>query len=415
MLGIRKSISALLAPGLLVALSLGVAAGHVPLSLPLKHMLPLAPYGLALLALALGLWFRREKVIFSALPLGLANAAMINLWPQAPASGPLWEIAYAALCLFLPVYLLFVAFFKDCGLFSRSGLIRLLWVFLPFAAVIVAIDNAVSSDAQQAIAAALHFRPLSTDVDFWSHLPQPAILVFGVASLILSGRFVLKPTPMEGAMLGVMIATWASLHHVGDGAMPSLLLSTALLLLIVAVVQDAYQMAFLDELTGLPGRRALNAEMGRLGRRFAVAMVDVDHFKKFNDTYGHDVGDQVLLMVAINLSRVTGGGRAFRYGGEEFVVLFAGKDAESVKDHLEALRESIAHAAFTLRGKDRPESAPKDKNQARFQKKTNEVSVTVSIGMAGPSGDVSDPDAVLKAADKALYKAKQAGRNRVSA
>ena len=414
MLGLRKSITALLAPGLLVALSLGVAGGHVPLPVSLKHILPSVPYGLTLLALALGLWFGRERVIFSALPLGLANVAMLNVWPQVPASGPMWGIAYPALCLFMPVYLLSVAFFKDRGLLSHSGLLRLLWLFLPFVAVIVAVDNTVSSAVQEGLAAALHFRPFHTDVDFWSHLPQPAILLFAAVSLIIAGRFIVRPSPMEGAMLGCVGATWAALHQVGNGAMPSLLLSTALLLLIVAVVHDAYDMAFLDELTGLPGRRALNAEFGRLGGRFSMAMVDVDFFKKFNDSYGHDVGDQVLQMVAMNLARVTGGGRAFRYGGEEFVVLFAGKDVEAVKRHLEDLREAIAVATFTLRDKDRPEAAPKDKNKADSGKAVKTVSVTVSIGLAGPSAEVSDPETVLKAADKALYKAKKAGRNRVS-
>jgi diguanylate cyclase (GGDEF)-like protein len=414
MLGFRKSVYALLAPGLLVAFSLGIAGGHVALSVSLKDILPTIPYGLTLLALVLGLWFKRERVIFSALPLGFANLAMINAWPQVPASGPMWQIAYPALCLFLPVYLLSVAFFRDRGLLSLSGLIRLLWLFLPFAAVLVAVDSAVSSDAQAGIAAALHFRPFSTDVDFWSHLPQPAILLFGGATLFLCGRFIFYPTPMEGAMLGTMASAWAALHHVGDGVMASLLLSTALLLLIVAVVQDAYYMAFLDELTGLPARRAMNMEFGRLGKRFSVAMVDVDHFKKFNDTYGHDVGDQVLQMVAKNLACVTGGGRAFRYGGEEFAVLFAGKDVEGVGEHLEALRGTIASATFTLRDKDRPEKMPKDQKKSGAVNKTDTVSVTVSIGVAGPSGNTVDPDDVLKAADKALYKAKQAGRNRVS-
>ncbi|NQU57068.1 MAG: GGDEF domain-containing protein [Rhodospirillales bacterium] len=414
MLGFRKSIAALLAPSLLVVLSLGVAGGHLPLSLSLEDILPNVPYGLALVALALGLWFRRERVIFSALALGLANVAMVNLWPKAPAIGPLWQIAFPAFCLFMPIYLLCVAFFKDRGLFSRSGLIRVLWVFLPFAAVLVAVDGSVTPVAQERMAAALHFRLFPTDMDFWSHLPQPAILLFGAATLVLSGRFIVKPTPMEGAMLGALASAWAALHHVGDGVMPSLLLSTALLLLIVAVVQDAYHMAFLDELTGLPGRRAMNGEFGRLGGRFSVAMVDVDFFKKFNDTYGHDVGDQVLQMVAMNLARVTGGGRAFRYGGEEFAVLFPGKEVELVKEHLEALREAIARAAFTLRNKDRPETMPKEKSLTGPKKNNNTVSVTVSIGVAEPCGDAVDPEAVLKAADKALYKAKKAGRNRVS-
>ena len=65
-------------------------------------------------------------------------------------------------------------------------------------------------------------------------------------------------------------------------------------------------MAYHDELTGLPGRRALNEALLRVGSRYAVAMVDVDHFKHFNDAYGHEVGDQVLRMVAAQLDR---GGR----------------------------------------------------------------------------------------------------------
>ncbi|MBC8268939.1 MAG: GGDEF domain-containing protein [Rhodospirillaceae bacterium] len=413
MLGFRKSVSALLAPALLVVLSLGIAGGHVALSVSLKDILPNIPYVLTLLALLLGLWFKRERVIFSALPLGFANLAMLNAWPQVPASGPMWQIAYPALCLFLPVYLLSVAFFRDCGLLSLSGLVRVLWLFLPFAAVLVAVDDAVSVEAQAQMAAALHFRPFSTDLDFWSHLPQPAILLFGGATLILCGRFIFYPTPMEGAMLGTMASAWAALHHVGDGVMASLLLSTALLLLIVAVVQDAYHMAFLDELTGLPARRAMNTQLGRLGKRFSVAMVDVDHFKKFNDAYGHDVGDQVLQMVAMRMARVTGGGRAFRYGGEEFAVLFPGKDVEAAKEHLEALRQAIADSSFALRAEGRPETAPKGRNKPGSGKKTKTVSVTVSMGVAGQVEGIPDPDDVLKAADKALYKAKENGRNRL--
>ncbi|MDP0971523.1 diguanylate cyclase, partial [Klebsiella pneumoniae] len=83
--------------------------------------------------------------------------------------------------------------------------------------------------------------------------------------------------------------------------------------------------AFRDELTGLPGRRALNERTQRLGRNYVLAITDVDHIKRFNDTHGHDVGDQVLRLVASKLSKVNGGGRAYRYGGEEFAVVFAGK------------------------------------------------------------------------------------------
>jgi diguanylate cyclase (GGDEF)-like protein len=136
----------------------------------------------------------------------------------------------------------------------------------------------------------------------------------------------------------------------------------------------------------------------------------VDYFKKFNDTHGHDVGDQVLRMVAGRLARVEGGGRAFRYGGEEFAILFPGKSAEESAPHLEKVRESVANAAFTKRGKDRPRRKPKTLRTRDASAK--KLAVTVSIGVSHARGSLK-PDDVVKAADKALYRAKEGGRNRV--
>jgi len=84
-------------------------------------------------------------------------------------------------------------------------------------------------------------------------------------------------------------------------------------------------MAYLDELTGLLSRRALNEYMMMLGRSYTIAMLDVDYFKKFNDTFGHDMSDQVLKMVGSKMRKVGGGGKAYRYGGEEFTVFFPRK------------------------------------------------------------------------------------------
>gem|GEM_PF-6843563 len=89
-----------------------------------------------------------------------------------------------------------------------------------------------------------------------------------------------------------------------------------MLALTVAVAHEAYQMAYRDELTGLLGRRALNGRLQRLGRRYVLAMVDVDHFKRLNDRQGHDIGDHMLRMIAAHL-RWVDGGKAYRYGGQE--------------------------------------------------------------------------------------------------
>jgi len=157
-------------------------------------------------------------------------------------------------------------------------------------------------------------------------------------------------------------------------------------------------------------------DLDGLSGLYTAAMVDVDHFKKFNDRYGHDVGDQVLRMVATQLAKTPGGGRAYRYGGEEFTLLYSGKGREEVLPHLEEVRKDVEVATFTLRHWRRPLKKPVDPGSWKFAEaqKAKELSVKVSIGVADSTGTDSDPSAVLKKADRALYRAKKAGRNRVS-
>jgi PleD family two-component response regulator len=142
-------------------------------------------------------------------------------------------------------------------------------------------------------------------------------------------------------------------------------------------------------------------------------MVDVDHFKKFNDTHGHDVGDQVLKLVASRLAAVGAGGTAFRYGGEEFTILFQGKDVDDVLPHLEWLRADIAAYRMVLRAPDRPRRTRSGKRRRGASSSSMSLSVTVSIGVAARTPRRDQPEAVIRAADKALYRAKRAGRNRV--
>jgi diguanylate cyclase (GGDEF)-like protein len=170
-------------------------------------------------------------------------------------------------------------------------------------------------------------------------------------------------------------------------------------------------MAYRDGLTELPGRRALNEALPRLSGQFTVAMVDVDHFKRFNDTYGHDAGDHVLRLVAARLAQAPGRGTAYRYGGEEFALVFPGKGADECLPHLEELRETVETSRFTMRRRFRPRNKPKaDKGRKAKQP----ITITVSIGVAERNHRHASPDQVVQAADKALYRAKEAGRNRVA-
>nr|WP_256260954.1 GGDEF domain-containing protein [Shewanella sp. NIFS-20-20] len=185
-------------------------------------------------------------------------------------------------------------------------------------------------------------------------------------------------------------------------------------LLLTNLIGCSLELAFIDGLTGIPGRRALENEMKHLGRRYSLAMMDVDHFKSFNDTYGHNMGDDVLKLVASIMGKHCGmGAKVYRYGGEEFTLLFKGRRAQDCVADLDELRQAIADYPLSVR--EYAERGPDDTKgkQKRGQGVTMEpVHVTISIGVADHSA-ANTPQAVMKVADQLLYQAKKAGRNQV--
>ena len=260
-------------------------------------------------------------------------------------------------------------------------------------------------------------------------LPGYTLVISGMAATILLVRFLFTRKPVDGALLWSLAAFLLSLHWVGTARMSMLYAATAACILATSIIENSYLLAYHDELTALPSRRSFNDALLRLQEPYSIAVVDIDHFKRFNDTYGHDTGDQVLRLVAANLARVTGGGQAYRCGGEEFTILFPGKAGADVVEHVEQLRRTIQSSVFQVRGSDRRQSprGAERRNERRrgrgrkgdairelaAEKPTRALFVTVSIGLATSSKKHSDAEAVLQVADKALYRAKANGRNRV--
>ncbi|MCC5825534.1 GGDEF domain-containing protein, partial [Alkalimonas sp.] len=175
------------------------------------------------------------------------------------------------------------------------------------------------------------------------------------------------------------------------------------------------QLAYIDELTQLPQRRALMGHLNRLGKKSAVTMLDVDHFKKFNDTYGHDVGDQVLRLLGAILAKQRGM-TAYRYGGEEFTLVFHHANPKKLKEQLEQVRQQVADYPLVVRQAGRPKDSDTGKKQRSSGSKrggnggSKTVQITISLGCAiRLTGEKPEP--LLKRADEALYKAKKKGRN----
>ena len=201
----------------------------------------------------------------------------------------------------------------------------------------------------------------------------------------------------------------------------------------IILLHSIYRMywfrVYIDELTGIPNRRALDEHLTFLERDYTIAMVDIDHFKSFNDRFGHDEGDNVLRMVAKTLD-TSSSHRAYRYGGEEFCIVFENIDAEDSAPQAEKIRKAVEQREFYIRaatGKPSKKSTRvSDKKRFKWslkalkkskkttrkkQSSSKNVKVTISIGLANPNPDSRDAMAVIKNADKALYQAKKAGRN----
>ena len=361
--------------------------------------LTVAPYArffcfAALAAAGLLSWYYSQgRVLFSALVLGLAIWGLRTL----PASADVSKLATAFL---LPLNIALFASLSERGTVTPSGLLKIALIAVESAGVVML--GQVRGGPLEA------FLRWGQDATGPSWIPLGQQLSFAAASLTLLGLAMFRRTRVEAGLLLALVAALAGLRGTGKNEETLFYFGAAGLILFYEALEHGYEVAHRDELTGLPGRRTLKELMSHLGGRYAVAMCDVDRFKAFNDTYGHDAGDQVLKFVASMLSRVRGGARAFRYGGEEFTIVFPGCSAMEARPFVESLREAIAASGFRLRGPRDPDKKPEHKPEPGPDKS---VTITISIGVAENSKKLSTPELVLEAADGALYSAKESGRN----
>ena len=364
---------------------------------PLVRFFPITVFGAGL---GLSAFFRRSRLFFALLALALAQLTFAWVVPHlSPRTAP---ITVNAVALLLPFNLLVLAFLKERGIISPTGRKRLAIMAGQILAVLILC---LPQAAQAATQIGRTFAPLA--FSRWSGLSQPALLAFLLAAAVIMVPLIRRYKAVESSLLWSLVAAFVALRTASSSHLDGVFFAAGGLALIVALIETSYAMAYLDELTQLPSRRALNEALLKLGGSYTLAMMDVDHFKKFNDNYGHESGDQALRMVASRLSHITGGGRAYRYGGEEFAVVFPGKASEEVYVYLDRMRRVIEQSSFVVRGKDRRRKGKS--GIGRGSKK--ETNVTVSVGLASCNGDHLAPAEVLRMADQALYKAKAKGRN----
>ncbi len=414
-LWIKKNLKLLFVPGGAVFLSALLLGYSGWLNLPPAALTFLSYCGL-LGGMFLAWRFHSSRVFFCLCVLFLAHEALGSIAGQHTIS-PGFLMAFRAVSFLVPFNYALICLMEERGLTASSFAPVAVFLFIESVIVSVLCRSAEAGPLQ-------HRHSVATLL-----LPKYTLFAFGAAAVILVIRFLVTRKTVDSSFFWSLLAFFFSLRAEAMATRSELFWAASACILAFSIVENSYLLAYQDELTSLPSRRAYNDATLRLQEPYSLAVIDIDHFKRFNDTHGHDTGDDVLRLVAGKLAGVTGGGQAYRCGGEEFTILFPGKKLPDVTGHLEQLRLTIQSSEFRRRGKDRRQASrgPDRRTKTKAGKKrkgdviremaqpsqSTQLSVTVSIGVASSDLEGPDPETVLQAADKALYRAKENGRNRL--
>jgi diguanylate cyclase (GGDEF)-like protein len=359
---------------------------------------PYAPYfcfGALAVAMLLS-WYHDQVRLLSTAAAIILTVLALREWPEAVQTGKL------AVMVLLPVNVLAFGWMHERGVLTPIGLVQV----ATLGAQVLAVTWIAGHDSQT-MAVVVQWGQQGSALSWLPWSAQVAYIAGSLGLLLLAVR---RRTKVEQGLFWTLVTLAFGAHEMNDAAGLYIYAGTGGLILMFTVLEHGYDIAYRDELTGLPGRRAFSSMMGQLSGTYSIAVCDIDHFKTFNDRYGHEVGDQALRMVAGRLAQVGGGGRVFRHGGEEFLIVFRGRTAVDAEPFADNVRKKVENAKFIVRAPNRPLRKPSHPVKPS-PPSAPPIQITVSIGIAERTARHSTPDRVLDAADKALYLAKEAGRN----
>ncbi|MFK5914080.1 MAG: GGDEF domain-containing protein [Woeseiaceae bacterium] len=379
-----------------------------PLPQTLHLVLPYLPFIIFSIGMILSWVFHHSREFNLFLLLAIIDISLSHyIWNPDLKVDP--QLAYFYLVLLIPINYLLNLVVRERGILNQYGARRFILVAVQLYCIAWLLEHPYPEIKHFLTYRIFNFVLLDNFI-----FSQPINLLVLLVGLVLLFKLIYSASILIAGLLYSYIAVISALYFYQTPQLATIFIILSGLLIVLNIIINAYSLAYLDELTNLPSRRALFQNTSTLGKKYSVAMVDVDHFKKFNDKYGHDIGDQVLKKLASQLRQVNDG-KAFRYGGEEFTILFPNKSIDEVRVFSEQLCKKVENNPFMLRDKKRPKS--QNKNNKKTKRKNTggkPLTITISIGLAEASTQLLDCHAVIKQADLALFKAKKNGRNQVA-
>ena len=299
------------------------------------------PYLFCFVAVVMAYQFHRSRLLLAAFSIAVFYWVVRTFLQESLTEPSAWY-AYLSTSLALPVLCFYLLLLPERGIWNLHGFVFTL-AFIMLALICVQLGPWLPEVSEAALA---YYTPRPVDGYV---LSLGASILVGLVCIVALSLICLRNDEVEVALLAAFFSMYLALAFLHLEHISVVMCSTAALCMVWGLLRSSHAMAYRDELTGLPGRRALNERLKMLGGTYSIAMLDIDHFKKFNDKHGHDVGDEVLRLVASRMGRVTGGGTAYRYGGEEFCIVFPRRHIEDCVQPLETVREEISEYRMSIR------------------------------------------------------------------
>lgn len=360
-----------------------------------------------LLGVFLGWYHRRSAVVFGFVLLSVSGATLWWLARHELLAGAVGRAVIGVLAVLLPLNLAAYSALPERAVTAVRALARLLPILAQ-----VAAGGLIVRAGLPTLTEWLDRRWLDGRWTDWTTVPQLGVAAFAGAMFFVAFRYILQRDPIAVGFLWALSSAFLALHGIAREWDPVAFFATGGWILVGSLLEATCRWATHDRVTDLPERDVLNKLLHRLGSPHFLAIVRVDHFARIRSVFGREVSDQVLRMVASQLQR-TPGEMVFRYGKDEFAVLFEGLSAAQAVPHLEHVRRMVASYGFVVRGPGRRRSEPTA--AARPAGPRVVVNVTVSIGAAERESHKVRPRHVIRAAHEALRVAIEGGRNQVIA
>jgi diguanylate cyclase (GGDEF)-like protein len=354
-------------------------------------------------SLVVGMFFKRMWLMLVILVLAIADRTLFYFAANTAVNMEGGRLIYQAVSFLLPFNLCVFAFMKRKGDMTLQSIWFLGGILLQGCAVAF-----VYQYRGLGFGAFLEYSSINWPLLEGIPLSQLALAAFGIAFAYYLLLYIRTRGVIERSFCWAVICIFYALGLSQVGPVSSIYFSTAGLILVISVIENIYIEGFQDEITDLPTGKNMLGILSRLDRGYTVALIELDNFSRLRDNHGRRISKEVLRSVGSKLSTVAGGGKPFRYKGEQFGIVFPGMFLPDALPLMEELRQTIKKPGPILIDKKSSRKKPK-----RIEILANKVQVTVSIGVAERKDLDMTPRQAIANAEKALITAKSEGQNRM--